>query len=252
MRRSERSIALSLKTMTIGCAVACAVLVPIASAAAPLAYTTPKAIAAKIHGPVPQIPTDNQSRPSQITATVCHGLGAAHAGKFNTFKCAVTLTVGRATVWARALPGGKFCASSTRLDSCPLEPPTAGDPRICTNPPAPPTADPNRCALRAAEGGLIRAMEQSFADPSWTVRNLMCKGQNLTYGCQFSSTSAYGVYYSSAITFAPGSSGGWTATYVTLGGGGTGTTCTVQPDPNSAAGGPSAWGSGPAPACTAN
>ena len=235
----------------IVCGAVCAILVPLASAATPLPAMTPKAIGLRIHGLVPQIPTDNRSAPSQITASVCHGLGAAHAKKFNTFRCAVTLTAGKATVWARVLPGGTFCASSTGLASCPPPPATAGDPRICINPPAPPTGDPNRCALRAAEGALIRAMQQSFDDSSWTVRNLMCKGQNLSYECQFSSMSAFGVYYDSMITFAPGS-GGWVGTFVTTGGGGTGTTCTVQPDPGSAAGVASVWTSGPSPACTPN
>ncbi len=249
--RRQGSVGLSLKTTAIVCGVACAVIVPIAFAAAPLAYTTPKAIAVKIHGLVPQIPTDNTSPPSQISATVCHGLGAAHAGKFNTFRCSATLASGKATVWARALPGGKFCASSTGLAACPPPPATAGDPRICPNPPAPPTADPNRCALRSAEAALVRAMQQSFVSPSWTVRNLTCKGQNLSYACQFSSFAAYGVYYNSVITFASGSDG-WSATFVTTGGGGTGNTCTVQPAPATAAGASSVWSSGPTPACTAN
>lgn len=244
-------MAASRKSTVIICAVACAVVVPIASAAAPLAYTTPQAIAAKIHGSVPQIPTDNQSPPSQITATVCHGLGAAHAGKFNTFRCSVTLTFGKAMVWARTLAGGKFCASSTGLASCPPPPATAGDPRLCTNPPAPPTADPNRCALRSAEAALVRAMQTSFESTSWTVRNLQCKGKNLSYSCTFSSMSAYGVYYTSAITFASGS-GGWAATFATSGGGGTGNTCTVQPAPATAAGAASVWSSGPTPTCTNN
>jgi len=251
MRRREASTGPSPKVIWIICGAVCAVLVPIASAAAPPAYLTPKAMGLRIHGVVPQIPTDNRSAPSEISATVCHGLGAAHAGKFITFRCSATSTTGKATVWARVLPGGSFCASSTGLASCPPPPATAGDPRICINPPAPPTGDPNRCALRAAEGALIRAMQQSFADSGWTVRNLMCKGQNLSYECEFSSMSAYGVYYDSKITFASGSSG-WTGTFATSGGGGSGTTCTVQPDPGSAAGVASVWSSGPTPDCTNN
>ena len=183
------------------CAV-CVVLVSAASAAAPLAYVTPTAMAVKIRASVPQIPTDNMSPPSTITASSCKGLPPAKAKKFNTFRCAATWQKGKATVWARALPGGKFCASSTGLAACPAGPTIAGDPRVCTYPPTPPTADPNRCALAASLLTITRSMPVNFADPGWRIRNVSCTGSNLTHKCVFSSFSAYGTYYTSLITFA--------------------------------------------------
>ncbi len=54
----------------------CLTFLPAASAATPPpVYVTPAAMAAKIHGSVPQIPTDNTSAPSDITATTCRGMG---------------------------------------------------------------------------------------------------------------------------------------------------------------------------------
>lgn len=224
-------------------------LVPAVSlAAATTAYMTTTAMAAKIHGLVPQIPTNNTSAPSQITSTVCRGLGPAHNGRYATFRCKATLGNGTAVVWARALAGGRFCASATGLASCPAPPAVAGDPRICADPPTPPTADPNKCALGASELALIRAMKTNFGDPNWLIRNAACNGSNLTRKCTFSSHTAYGIYYTSTITFALADSV-WTATIVTSGGGGT-STCTVQPDPSTAGGAPSVWVSGPTPTCT--
>lgn len=233
----------SLGAAAVGAA--CLALVSAASAAAPLTYVTPKAIAAKIHGLTPQIPTDNTSPPSMITAASCTGLPPAKQQKFNTFRCAATWNHGRATIWARALPAGAFCASSTGLASCPPGPTIAGDPRICTNAPAPPTADPNRCALGATEIAIIRAMPVNFNDPGWTIRNVSCTGSNLSRKCTFSSQTAYGIYYTSTIGFSE-ADGAWTATIVTTGGGGT-STCTVQPGPP---GGRTRWAAGPAPTCT--
>jgi len=120
-----------------------------------------------------------------------------------------------------------------------------GDPRICAlTPPAPPTADPNRCALGATEFALTRAMPVNFADPGWTIRNVSCTGSNLTRTCSFSSHSAFGTYYKSTITFAL-TAGTWNATIGTTGGGGS-STCTVQPGPA----GSSRWQQGPTPSCT--
>lgn len=223
---------------------ACLALVPAASAAAPLAYVAPTSIAAKIRGLAPQIPTDNTSPPSTITATTCKGLPPARQQKFNTFRCSATWNGGRATVWARALPGGTFCASSTGLASCPPGPTVAGDPRICTNAPVPPTADPNRCALIATQFAITRAMPINFHDAGWTIRNISCTGSNLSRKCTFSSHTAYGIYYTSTISLKE-ADGAWTATIVTTGGGGT-STCTVLPGP---AGGRSRWTAGPAPTC---
>jgi hypothetical protein len=224
---------------------ACLALVPAASAVAPLAYVTPAAIAAKIRGFTPQIKTDNTSNPSTITATTCKGLPPARLKKFNTFRCSATWDMGRATVWARALPGGKFCASSTGLASCPAEPAVAGDPRICANAPAPSTADPNRCALSATQRAIIRAMPVNFNDPGWTIRNVSCTGSNLARTCEFSRDKTYGVYYNSTIGFKQ-VDGAWVATIVTTGDGGT-STCTVQPGPPA---GGSRWAAGPVPTCT--
>ena len=228
------------------------VLAGSAAAAAPLFYATPVSIAAKITGAVPQLVTDNTSAPTVITATTCRGLGAAKKGKYNTFRCKSTYGAGTATVWARALAGGRFCASSTGLASCPAVPPTAGDPRLCTDPPAPVTADPDRCGLRAAESALTRVMTVSFSQPGWTPRNVSCKGKNLAYSCQFSSMTAYGTYYASTITFTQ-AAGVWTATYVTTGAttpGAGGTTCTTQT--TGKAGAASDWSAGPTPVCTNN
>ncbi len=234
------------KAVAVG--VASLALVQAAAAAAPLAYVTPTAMAARIQGLVPQIPTDNTSPPSTIRQTTCKGLPPAHGKKFNTFRCAATWDKGRATVWARALPGGKYCASSTGLASCPAEPAAAGDPRICANnPPAPSTADPNRCALGSTQLAIVRAMPVDFGEPGWTIRNVACKGSNLKRTCTFSSHSAYGTYYTSAIGFAQTPEGAWAATIVTTGGGGT-STCTVQPGPSN---GRSQWATGPTPTCTA-
>jgi hypothetical protein len=233
----------ALCTAAVG--VAFLALVSAASAAAPLTYITPMAIAAKVRGPVPQIPTDNTSPPSTITATSCKGLPPARQQKFNTFRCSATWSHGRATIWARALPGGTFCASSTGLASCPPGPTVAGDPRLCTNAPAPPTADPNRCALGATEVAITRAMPINFNDPGWTIRNVSCTGSNLSRKCTFSSHTAYGIYYTSTIGFTQADSA-WTATIVTTGGGGT-STCIVLPGPP---GGRSRWTTGPAPTCT--
>ena len=229
------------------------VLAGSAAAAAPLFYATPASIAAKIIGPTPQLVTDNTSAPTSITATTCRGLGVAHAGKYNTFRCKSTYSGGTATVWARALAGGKFCASSSGLASCPAVPPTAGDPRLCSSPPAPVTAQPDGCALRAVESALTRVMTVSFSQPGWTPRNVSCKGKNLAFSCQFSSMTAYGIYYKSTITFKQ-VAGVWNATYVTTGvtsAGGGGTTCTAQPKPGKA-GAASYWSTGPTPVCTNN
>ena len=224
---------------------ACLAFVSVASAAAPPTYVTPTAIAAKIRGLVPQIPTDNTSPPSTITATSCKGLPPARQQKFNTFRCSATWSHGHATIWARALPGGAYCASSTGLAACPPGPAVTGDPRVCTNAPAPPTADPNRCALAATEIAIVRAMPVNFNDPGWTIRNVSCTGSNLSRKCTFSSHTAYGIYYTSTIGFAQ-VDGAWTATIVTTGGGGT-STCTVLPGPPA---GRSRWTTGPAPTCT--
>ena len=225
----------------------CLALVQAAVASAPLAYMTPAAMGAKIHGLVPQIPTDNASPPSNISAAACKGLPPAHGKKYNTFRCAATYEKGRATVWARALPGGKFCASSTGLASCPPGPTIAGDPRICAVSGAPPTADPNRCALGAAEFAIIRAMPVNFATPGWTIRNVACNGSNLRWNCKFSSQTAFGIYYTSTIGFKQ-TAGAWAATIVTKGATGGSATCTVQPGPA----GPSRWQAGPTPTCAPN
>ncbi len=217
-------------------------------AKSPAAFTTPKAMAKKIHGFVPQIQTGNRSAPSTITATTCHGLGAAHKGKFATFRCSATWERGTSNVWARALPGGSFCASSTGLSACPATPPAPGDPRICHDPPAPSTADPNHCALSATEAVLLRAMRVNFAKPSWQFGNLACSGANLAWKCTYLQLNVFGVYYTSTIRFAQ-ANGAWAATIGTTGGNGT-STCTGQPDGTTAAGKPSNWSAGPTPTCT--
>ncbi len=224
-----------------------------AGAPAPLAFVTPAWISGKIHGLSPQIPTDNTSPISTITQAACKGLPPKRKGKFNTFRCAVRWDKGPGIVWARALPGGKWCASSTGLASCPAAAAAAGDPRICaTGAPGPTTADPNRCALAATEYSILRAMPLNFSDPGWTMRNLSCNGSNLKRTCSFSSRSAFGTYYTSTIIFAQGADTSWTATLTTTGGGGStgngSTSCTVVPGPPSARG---RWQAGPAPTCTA-
>lgn len=229
----------------------CVVLLPSTSlAGAGGAYMTPNAMATKIHGLVPQIPTDNRSAPSVITSTTCSGLGTSRMSSkgrtFNRFRCRASWARGTSHVWARALPGGKFCASSTGLASCPAGAPTKGDPRICRNPPAPPTGDPNRCALAATENALIRAMKINFADPSWTIGNVSCKGTNLSRKCTFMKLNTYGIHYSSTIKMAR-AHGVWTATIVTKGGGTS--SCLVQPAPKTRAGKPSNWAAGPDPTC---
>jgi hypothetical protein len=232
-------VALGVAVLTWGPAVS--------PAASTVARLTPKAMAKKIHGFVPQIPTGNQAAPSTITATTCHGLGMAHNGKFATFRCRATWERGKSNVWARALPGGAFCASSTGLSACPAAPPKAGDPRICSNASAPPAADPNHCALAATEAVLLRAMRANFANPSWKFGNLACNGSNLAWKCTFLQLNVYGVYYRSTIKFAQ-ANGSWAATIHTSGGNGK-STCTGQPDGTTAAGKPSKWSAGPTPTC---
>ena len=228
--------------------VACLAVGSAASATTPLTYVTAAAMGGKIHGLVPQIPTDNTSPPSTITATSCRGLPPAHGKKFNTFRCSATWDNGRATLWARALPGGAYCASTTGLASCPVTT-VVGDPRVCTIPSAPPTADPNRCALGATEQAILRAMPVNFNDPGWSIRNVSCTGSNLARKCTFSSHSAYGIYYTSAITFKQAEDATWAATIVTTGGGGGGSsTCTVQPGTPLRG---SRWAQGPTPTCSA-
>ena len=56
-------VALGVAVLTWGPAVS--------PAASTVARLTPKAMAKKIHGFVPQIPTGNQAAPSTITATTC-------------------------------------------------------------------------------------------------------------------------------------------------------------------------------------
>jgi hypothetical protein len=238
-RTSYSLVALGAAVLTFGSAVA-----PAASTAA---FMTPKAMAKKIHGFVPQIPTGNRSAPSTITATSCQGQGRARKGMFATFRCKATWERGKSYVWARALPGGRFCASSTGLSACPAGRPVAGDPRICRNGSVPPTADPNHCALTSTEAVLLRAMRVNFANPSWQFGNLACNGSNLTWKCTFQQLNVFGVYYTSTIKFAQ-ASGSWTATIHTRGGNGK-STCTGQPDGTTAAGKPSKWSAGPTPTC---
>ena len=221
-----------------------------------VAWMTPQAMAKKIHGLTPQIRVDNTSAPSIITAATCNGLGKAHktgkgkkaVPKFSRFRCSATWELGKSTVWARALPGGKFCASSTGLASCPAAAPVAGDPRICGNPPAPPTADPNNCVLSATEASVSRAMKVWFKNPDWTPGQVHCKGSNLKFACTFQQLGVYGVYYTSKITFAL-TNGAWGATLATTGGSGP-STCTVLPNAKTAAGKPSKWTTGPTPTCS--
>ncbi len=219
----------------------------VAPAASTATFTTTKAMAKKIHGFVPQIPTGNQAAPSTISATTCHGLGAAYKGKFARFRCKATWERGKSNVWARALPGGAFCASSTGLSACPAAAPKPGDPRICSRAPAPATADPNHCALTATEAVLLRAMRANFANPSWQFGNLACNGSNLAWKCTFLQLNVFGIYYTSKIKFAQVSDS-WAATIHTSGGNGK-STCTGQPNAKTAAGKPSKWSTGPTPTC---
>ena len=216
-----------------------------------VAWMSPKAMSGKIRGLVPQIPTTNTSAPSIISTTTCHGSGKAHkagsAKKYKTFRCTATWERGKARVWARALPGGKFCASSSGLNACPAAAPVSGDPRICTTVSAPPTADPNRCALSATEATFVRAMQEVFNNPNWQPGNVACKGSNLKRTCSFQQLGVYGVYYTSKITFAL-KSGAWAATVGTTGGNAA-STCTVLPKAGTAAGKPAKWTSGPTPTC---
>jgi hypothetical protein len=215
-----------------------------------VAWMTPQAMAKKIHGFIPQIPTDNTSAPSIISAANCHGLGKARRSglgkKYSTFRCTASWQRGKSRVSARALPGGKFCASSTGLTACPAAAPTAGDPRICGHPPVPPTADPNSCAMSATQASFIRAMKVAFHNDGWQPGNVHCKGSNLKRTCTFQQLGVYGVYYTSKIAFAL-KSGAWSATVATTGGISP-STCTVLPA-HSAAGKPSKWTTGPTPTC---
>lgn len=212
-------------------------LEPLASAGSALTYVTPQAMAAHVRGTIPQIDTGNAAVPSLITASVCTGLGASHQGKFNTFRCRANWQRGVANVWARARPGGQFCASSTGLDACPAAAPTVGDPRVCSNAPAPPTADPNHCALGSAILALQRAMSVKFAAPNIQLLNLTCTGKNLKWTCVFA-TSASSTVYHGAIVFAQSTAGKWTASV---------NGCTVSPGAPS---GGYRWRTGPTPVCT--
>jgi hypothetical protein len=214
------------------------------------AWMTSKAMSGKIRDLVPQIPTTNTSAPSIISATTCHGVGRSHKAngqrKYSRFRCAATWERGKAHVWARALPGGRFCASATGLSACPAAAPEAGDPRICRISSAPPTADPNHCALAATEASVIRAMVVEFNDSSWQPGNISCKGSNLKRTCTFQQLGVYGVYYTSHIRFALKNSA-WAATIATTGGNAP-STCTVLPN-HTTAGKPAKWTTGPTPTC---
>lgn len=235
---NRRLLSMPVKAVLVGCVVAVA-LAPFALAGAPLAYTTPAAMAAHITGGIPQIQTGNAAVPSVITASACTGLGAAHQGKFNTFRCKVTYLNGQKTanVWARARPGGQFCAASTGLDACPVAAPTIGDPRVCNKAPAPPTADPNSCALGSAILALERAMGVKFAAPGIPLLNLSCNGKNLNWTCVFS-TSQDRVVHNGSIVFAQATDGSWSANV---------NGCTVLPGAPS---GGYRWRVGPTPVCT--
>jgi hypothetical protein len=236
--------------------VAVSVLTPVSLARTEVASRTPKAMAAEIRGFVPQIPTANTSAPSNITSSACRGLGKPRTtgkGKtavrhFTTFHCTATWARGKSPIWARVLRGGTFCASATGLAACPAAAPTAGDPRICHDPPAPPTGDPNRCARSKAEAALLRAMRANFSDPNWSLGDVSCDGKNVAWTCTFTQLNVFGVHYSSTIDFAMANSA-WTANIAITGGGGT-SSCVVQPSANTAAGKPSKWSIGPAPICT--
>jgi hypothetical protein len=216
--------------------------IPFATAAAPLTYVTPAAMAKHIAGAVPQIPLGNSSVPSVISASTCTGTGAAHAGKFNTFKCKATWLSGQKTtvVWARARPGGQFCAAVT-LAACPAAAPTVGDPRVCSNPPAPPTADPNKCAVGSAILAVTRAMGVKLQNPAIQLLNLTCTGQNLKWTCVFSTSASYTVFHATT-SFVQSKTGAWTASIATSVG-----NCTVLPG---APKGGYRWRVGPTPVCT--
>jgi hypothetical protein len=224
-----------------------ALLVFVPAALGALTYWTPVQMAKKITGPVPQIPNDNASAPSVITSTVCHGVGTAHAGKFNTFRCTAQWVHGPSTVFARALPGGKFCAS-TVLAACPATPAVAGDPRICTNTPAPSTADPNRCALGATEEAVIRSMRIRFNFPGWTIGQVSCKGSNLVWNCQYQQLNVFGTYYQAKIAFSQVKNV-WTATVAQTGGQGP-SNCTATAGSAIPANSITKWAAGPPPVCT--
>jgi hypothetical protein len=210
------------------------------------AWMSAKAMSAKIHGLVPQIPTTNTSAPSIISAATCRGVGKARGTKYSSFRCTASWDHGKAQVFARALPGGRFCASSTGPAACPAGTPAGGDPRICHRVGAPPTADPNSCALTTTETALTRAMVVAFRNPNWQPGNVGCKGSNLTRTCTFQQLGVYGVYYESKIRFAL-EDGAWSATIQTTGGS-VPATCTVLPA-HTAAGKPSKWTTGPTPTC---
>jgi hypothetical protein len=229
--------------------VACAV-VSVAGAAsnavAPL--TTPKAMAAKIRGAVPQIPTSTADQPSTISASTCHGLGAAREGEFTLFRCKAHWDRGTATVWARALPGKKFCASASGMAACPKPPAAAGDPRICSNPQTSPTADPNLCARNQSELAVVRAMRAWFVNSDWQIGNVVCAGKNVRWKCTFLQFNVYGIYYNAKIHFVL-AHGAWSAT-IAVKGDGDSSTCTVLPKPGNRAGKPSNWAAGPTSTCT--
>ena len=70
------------------------------------------------------------------------------------------------------------------------------------------------CSVGAAIRVLIRAGAVQFENPGFTVMNLTCSGQNLTYACVFFSTSASYTVYHTSITFGESPQGAWTATLV--------------------------------------
>ena len=230
-------------------AAACAIAPAAAtSAAAPhLYYASVASIQSQILGPTPQIPTSSDQVPSSITASTCSGVGTPHNKLFNTFRCRATWAKGTALVWVRARAGGKFCASATGLASCPAAQPVAGDPRLCHNAPSP-FADPNHCGLVSASAVIARAMPVMLGDPTWTVREQTCKGQNLTWSCQYATHGQFGTFYNGAITFKQAADGTWSGSIVVSGGGGPGSTCTVVP--GTASGTISLWYQGAAPTCT--
>ena len=230
------------------CAI-CVVPVTVALSAT-ITYVTPAAMAVKIHGSTPQLQTGNTGVPSTITASVCHGTGTPHAKKFNTFKCSATWIRGTVIVWARALPKNQFCASITGLSACPATPALPGDPRLChSSPGAPPTADPNYCALVAAEQAVTNAMKVTFQNTAWTLRDTTCKGQNVTWSCEYSSQGTFGTYYDSTISFGH-STGSWVATLstTTRGSSGAPIACTVHPA-STPAGQSASWSTGPPATC---
>jgi hypothetical protein len=236
---------------------ALAVCLPVVAAVGPasagptqLAYAAPAAIAKRIIGSTPQIPTSSDIAPSNITASVCHGLGTAHQGKYNRFRCSATWDPGQktSTVWVRARPGGQFCASSTTLAPCPAAPPSVGDPRVCRSAVSP-YADPNHCALAAAAFVVSRAMPVRINDPSWTVRDETCKGDNLRWSCEFATHGQFGSFFKGAITFAQNAKGKWSAR-IAISGGGSANAAACKVLPGAAGSATSRWFSGPTPVCT--